>query len=533
VTNRALTNAHIWTGNPAQPWAASLSAARGRFVEVGRDAPSSDTEPIDLDGRLVVPGFWDAHAHLAYTGMAMAQVQLKGTPSIPEVQRLVGERVRASAADAWIEGAGWDQNDWPDSSFPSRHDLDAVAPRNPVVLVHTSGHCSWVNSAALRAANVDAQTESPEGGAIPLGADGLPTGILFDRAMDLVSVAIPPRGPGYRTEAILRATTHAHSLGIVGVHAMDVGHGELAALGSLHERRRLRLRVRAFLSARDESLWAGRRTSDGDEWLRIGGVKWFADGALGSLTAWMEEPYEREGGCGFPLQPIEELEASVRRALTAGLAPAVHAIGDRANRGVLDLLARVAILAPELPRRIEHAQLLAPGLAARFAGLDVTASVQPIHATQDMAKVDREWGSRGRHAYPFRSLLEAGVNLAFGSDTPVETMDPLAGLRAAVNRQRDDGHPSGGWYPSERVTIEQALAAYTSGAAAAVREPLAGRIATGYAADCVILSHDFVQDPALLSAALVDMTVIGGEVVYGREGTPFERYAATAAGVDA
>jgi hypothetical protein len=533
VTSLALTHGRIWTGNPAQSWAAVASVAEGRFVDIGRAAPAGDTRAIDLDGRLVVPGFWDAHAHLAYTGMAMAQVQLKGARSIAEVQRLVRDRVEASAPDAWVEGAGWDQNDWPDPRFPSRHDLDLVSPRNPVVLVHTSGHCSWVNSAALRAANIDAQTGSPEGGAIPPGDDGLPAGILFDRAMDLVSAAIPSRGPGYRTDAILRAAAHAHSLGIVGVHAMDVGPGELAALRALHGGGRLRLRVRAFLSARDESLWDGMRTGDGDEWLRIGGVKWFADGALGSLTAWMEEPYEHEGGRGFPLQPVDELEAAVRRALAAGLAPAIHAIGDRANREVLDLLERVAALAPELPRRIEHAQLLGSGMARRFAGLAVTASVQPIHATQDMAKVDREWGARGRYAYPFRSLLAAGVNLAFGSDTPVETMDPLAGLRAAVNRQRDDGHPPGGWYPSERLTVEQALAAYTSDAATAVREPLAGRIASGYAADCVILSHNFVEDPALLSAAMVDMTVIGGEVVYAREGTPFEQHAAAAAGVDA
>jgi hypothetical protein len=531
VTGFVLRNGRIWTGDPSEPWAREAAIEGGRFVQVGNDLDAPLDGIIDLDGKLVVPGFWDAHAHLAYTGTAMAQVQLKGATSIDEVQRRVAERVASTPPGDWIEGAGWDQNDWPDARFPGRSALDAIAPHHPVVLVHTSGHCSWVNSAALEAAGIAGSSPVPEGGSLSLDEAGEPTGMLFDRAMDLVAAAIPARGPHFRTDAVLQAIKHAHSLGIVGVHAMDVGRGELEALRSLHAEGRLGLRVRAFLSARDEALWEGHATSDGDEWLRIGGVKWFADGALGSLTAWMEAPYEGSEEYGFPLQPVAELEASVRRALSQGLAPAVHAIGDQANREVLDLLERLAPIHPHLPRRIEHAQLLALGLAQRFAALGITASVQPIHATQDMPKVDRHWGARGTHAYAFRSLLDAGVNLAFGSDTPVETMDPLAGIHAAVTRQRADGTPAGGWQRAERVTVEDALRGYTTGPAHAVGEQdVAGRIATGYAADCAVLSHDIVRDPASLLEAQVEMTLAGGEVVYVRKGSRFEDYATSTAG---
>jgi predicted amidohydrolase YtcJ len=298
---------------------------------------------------------------------------------------------------------------------------------------------------------------------------------------------------------------------------MDVGRGEYQALLALRDSKRLRCRVHAFLTATRIDEWVDRalRTGDGDDMLRIGGVKFFADGALGSLTAWMSEPYEGAGDRGFALQPVAELERDVRRCLEHGLAPAIHAIGDRANGEVLDLYERLAAVAPELPRRIEHAQLLHDGDISRFASLNVTASMQPIHATQDMRKVDREWGERGRRAYAFASLAAAGARLAFGSDTPVETMDPLAGVHAAVTRQSADGEPAGGWYPNERVSLETALHAYTTGCAAAVGAGDRGRIAEGCVADFVILSGDLAAvDPSAILDARVEMTVVAGEVMH-------------------
>jgi predicted amidohydrolase YtcJ len=250
-------------------------------------------------------------------------------------------------------------------------------------------------------------------------------------------------------------------------------------------------------------------------------VKFFADGALGSLTAWMFDPYEGSDNVGFPLVPPEELERQVRSCLSAGLAPAIHAIGDRANHEVLNLLERTQSIAPELPRRIEHAQLLSQRDLARFSALGVTASVQPIHATQDMHKVDRHWGERGKNAYAFDSLIDSGANVAFGSDSPVETIDPLAGVHAAVTRRNAAGAPPEGWRAEQRISLAAALAAYTQGSARAVQEHAhSGRIAAGMFADFAVLSHDLfaLADPMEILRARVDLTVVGGRVVYRRDG---------------
>lgn len=524
LTDLLLRNARIWTGVEGTPWAEAAVVRDGRFAYVGRAGELSappDALIIDAGGRLTVPGFTDAHAHLLGSGAAMRSVDLKRTASVGEAVRRVAERVAHTPPGGWVRGAGWDQNDWPGARFPHRRDLDAVSLHHPVVLVHTSGHCSWVNTAALHAANVTAATLPPPGGAIDRDDGGEPTGILRDAAMRVVSDAAPNPTQPERIAALDDAIAHAHSLGVTCVHAMDVGRGELQALYALDDSRRLRLRVRAFLSAARLDEWIDRNlaTGDGDAMLRIGGVKFFADGALGSLTAWMFEPYEGSTDAGFPLQPPEELERQVRRCLERNLAPAVHAIGDRANRAALDIFERLRGVGPDLPRRIEHAQVLTPDDVPRFGALDVAASVQPIHATQDMAKVDRAWGARGRYAYAFRSLAAAGALLAFGSDTPVETMDPLAGVHAAVTRRNARGAPSGGWYPDERISLEAALHAYTTGPAHAVREDDAGRIAAGCHADFAVLSDDLfaADDRMRILDARVEMTFVAGEVVYRRD----------------
>jgi predicted amidohydrolase YtcJ len=483
--------------------------------------PPAGVDAYDARGRLIVPGFIDGHAHLLGTGVAMRSVALKDVASADEAARLVGERARVAPEGAWIEGAGWDQHPWPGGAFPTRQQLDTVAPRQPVVLVHTSGHCAWVNSAALQAAGIDATTEAPAGGAIERDEAGEPTGILLDEAQRLVRTAMPPPSPETRRAAIQEAIAYAHSLGITCVHAMDIGRGELAAIESLHSDGRLSLRVRAYLSARRLDDWTGtRRTGDGNSTLCIGGVKFFADGALGPLTAWLWEPYEGSQDTGLALLPPDDLEARVRRCLEHGLAPTVHAIGDRANTEVLNIFQRMGGLAPDLPRRIEHTQLLQPEDIARFGTLGVVASVQPIHATQDMHKVDRYWGTRGRGAYAFELLRATGATLAFGSDSPVETMDPIAGLHAAVTRRNALGDPPSGWYPDERLSLEASLTAYTGGCArAAGEETSVGRIAPGYHADVAVVSRDLfvLDDPMELLDARVEMTVVGGAVVYRRD----------------
>jgi predicted amidohydrolase YtcJ len=526
VTDLFLHNARIWTGDDARPWGDCALARDGRFAFVGRESDANvapSTKRFDAGGRLVLPGFTDAHAHLLNTGFAMRSVDLKGVPSVEEAAQRVAERIATTPAGGWVRGAGWDQHLWPGAGFPDRSALDAVAPEHPVVLDHTSGHCTWVNSTALRAAGIVRGTQAPVGGAIDVDDDSEPTGILRDNASMLIAAVAPRPSPPERIAALEEAIAHAHRLGVTCAHAMNVGRGEYQSMLALGDGGQLRLRIRAYLTAERLDEWVDRavRTGDGDPMLRIGGVKFFADGALGSMTAWLFEPYENTDDTGFPLQPPEQLESMVRRCLEHGLAPAVHAIGDRANAETLDIIERARELAPELPRRIEHAQLLRAQDVARFAQLGVTGSMQPIHTTQDMAKVDRTWGARGRGAYAFASLLASGANLAFGSDTPVETMDPLAGVHAAVTRRDAAGEPAGGWYADQRLSLEAAVRANTRGAATAAGEASdLGTIAAGQHADFVVLSHDLfaLDDPMRILDAKVDATVVGGEIVYEREG---------------
>lgn len=517
-----LHNARIWLGGAAYADAALIQG--GRFTFVGQAAAitvPAGTPAFDAGKKLVLPGFVDGHTHLLGTGFAMRNVDLKNTHSAEDAAARVSERAQSNPTDAWLRGAGWDQNDWPDARFPTRQQLDAVVPDRPVVVDHTSGHCVWVNSAALVAAGITRDTKAPFGGAIDVDETGEPTGILRDTASRLLASVSPSPTPPERVAALSEAIAHAHSLGVTGVHAMNVGRGEYQAMLALRDSDRLSLRIRAFMTSDRLDEWFDRnlRTGDGDDMLRVGGVKFFADGALGSMTAWMNGPYDDTDDVGFPLQPVDELAAAVRSCLEHGLAPAIHAIGDRANHEVLDLLESLRDIAPELPRRIEHAQLLAREDVSHFAALGVTASVQPIHATQDMQKVDRSWGARGVGAYAFASLLASGANLAFGSDTPVETMDPIAGMHAAVTRQRADGTPHDGWYALERISVEAAVLAYTTGCATAVGEhDVSGRIAPGYYGDCVVLSRDVLASAASGSIldAKVDATIVGGDIVYGR-----------------
>lgn len=520
-----IRNAHIWTGDPHQPLA-STAFVRGRiFAFVGDEADVSapvGTSTLDLGGRFMMPGLGDAHVHLLGTGFAMQSVDLKAVPTVEEAVRRVAERIPSTPADGWVTGAGWDQNAWTAGRFPTRQQLDAAAPDHPVVLTHTSGHCTWANTVALRLAGVTADTQPPVGGAIDVDEAGEPTGILRDKASDLVTSAMPHPSQTDRIRAVEAAVAHAQSLGLTMVHAMNVGRGEFQALHALNDSGKLKLRVRMYLSHDRLDEWIGRgiTTGDGDDKLRVGGVKFFSDGALGSLTAWTFEPYASAPGSGFPLQPVEDLERDVRRCLQAGLATAVHAIGDRANREALDIYERARDLAPGLVRRIEHAQLLTEQDISRFARLGVVASMQPIHATADWRKVDREWGDRGRWAYAFASLERAGTTLAFGSDSPVETIDPLAGVHAAVTRQTVHRKPEGGWYPDELISTADAMHHYTSGVAGAVREADAnGRIATGARADFVVLSGDplALKDPMQLLELQSDVTATGGEVVYVRQ----------------
>ncbi len=525
--DRILFNGNIITLDAARPRVTALAMRGARIVAVGTDAEiaalaGAQTARDDLGGRTVWPGLTDAHIHWEGVTRALQDVDLFEVPSKVEAVRRVAERARQTPPGEWIIGLGWAQDLWNDRAFPTAADLDAVTPQHPVYLAAKSGHAAWVNSRALAAAHITAATPDPEGAQIVRDAHGRPTGVLLeDAAMLAVWQHVPAPAPERLADWMRAAQEQAWRAGLTSLHDFDEPSC-LAALQILRERGALGLRVVKHTNAPwAEHLHAlGLRFGFGDMWLRLGGVKIFADGALGPRTAAMIAPYEGEPeNFGIVVTDKEDMHAIVSRASEAGLPSAIHAIGDRAVHDVLDVYE--AVRAEEAARgvppsarrhRIEHVQLLHPDDVGRLAALDVIASMQPIHATSDWEMAERYWGERSRWAYNWRAQLQAGAVLAFGSDSPVEPFSPLLGLYAAVTRQRPDGSPAGGWRPEGRLSLETALRAYTQGPAyAAGLERDLGTLAAGYLADLVVLDRDlFAAPPEDILAARVLGTMVGG-----------------------
>ena len=510
-----------------QPRVSAVAIAGDRFAAAGSDAEIRSLlgvggREIDLRGATVVPGFIDAHIHFLSYGLSLREIDLSGAPTLSSALERVKARAGVTPAGQWLMGRGWDQSIWEGGAFPSALHLDAVAAAHPVYLARKCGHAAWVNSQALEMVGITAQTEDPDGGEIVRDEEGRPTGILLERAMELAFPCVAEPAKEEALAAVREAQKVANRMGIVGVHTKEAA-ASLRAFQQLRAQDELTLRTVAQIPVAelDSAIRLGLRTGLGDEYLRIGGVKVFSDGALGPRTAWMLAPYDGEpDNLGIAVTGAEEMADIIARATDAGLAVVTHAIGDRANRMVLDALeeSRRAGRGLDLRHRIEHAQVLHPDDIARFAELNVIASVQPIHATQDMRLADRYWGERGRYAYAFRSLWDSGARLAFGSDAPVETPDVIQGIHAAVTRMRADGSPGGdGWYPEERLTVEEAVWAYTVGAAyAGGTEDSQGSITPGKFADLVVLSQDiFTVHPMAILETEVEATVFGGEFVWG------------------
>lgn len=521
----ALYNGSIHTMNDAAPHARAVGIVEGRIVAVGTDrevrAAVGMAESLDLRGRTVVPGLIDAHLHFLELSLALTEVPLTGVRSIAEAVERVAARARETPPGEWIVGSGWNSNTLGDGRWPARGDLDALVPAHPVALSSQDHHSLWVNGRALAAAGITRDTPDPPGGRIDRDERGEPAGLLVENARGLVREGIPQPSPE-RVEAALRSgVREANRLGLTGAGSME-RPAAFAALQRLRAAGGLSLRIYESIPADflDQAIALGLRSGFGDEWLRLGHLKIFSDGALGSRSALMLAPYQGEPeNQGIATRPREEIRDLVRRAAAAGIATCIHAIGDAANRLVLDLYeeARRDGLLDGLRPRIEHAQVLDPADLGRFAALGVVASMQPIHCTSDMFGVDRWWGERGQGAYAFESLRRSGAALAFGSDAPVDNLSPIAGIHAAVTRQGAAGEPAGGWYPAERLSAADALRAYTVGAAyASGEEELKGTLEVGKLGDLVVLSQDplAVPGPEILHTA-VEATIVGGEVVHG------------------
>ncbi len=531
MTAMLLTNARIHTLDDRQAAATAIAIDGDRIVAVGATDRllaefGSRFAVEDLEGRVLLPGLTDAHLHLEYYALGLERIDCE-TTTRAECLRRVAERARLTPPGEWVRGQTFNQNVWPDGPGTAA-DLDAAAPHNPAYITHKSYHSAWVNHAALALAGLTAASPDPAGGRLGRGPDGNLDGVLYETAMDLVANIIPRPSAAQTAAALRRALPTLWRVGLTGVHDFD-RRNCFAALQLLHAADELKLRVLKSIPLEDLPLAAGLglRTGFGDDMLRIGAVKVFMDGALGPQTAAMLAPYEGTDDCGILMMDADQLFEHGRLAAQNGLSLAVHAIGDRAVRAVLDAYQRLRgyehehLAGPDLRHRIEHVQVIHPADAGRLAELNVIASMQPLHATSDMLIADRHWGPRAGLAYAWRTQLQAGARVAFGSDAPVESPNPFLGLHAAVTRRRADGSPGvDGWYPAQRLTLAEALHGYTAGAAyAAGMEDRLGRLAPGYLADLIVLETDpFRCNPHELRDIRPVRTMVGGQWVYDRFG---------------
>ncbi len=532
VIDKVLFNGNIITLDDPQTRVSALAISAERIVAYGSDddmlsLARAGTHRQNLNGMTVIPGLTDAHLHWSMTAQKLHWVDVFELPSKALVLARVAERVQVTPPGDWISGFGWSQDFWPQPIFPTAADLDTVAPHNPVWLGAKSGHAAWVNTVALKRCGIIATTPDPDGGHIQRDVRGEPTGILFETAINLVRSQIPEPSVERLADQMLIAQTQALAAGMTGFHDFD-GPDCFSALQILRERRQLGLRVVKNINKEwiEAALTTGLRTGFGDDWIRIGAQKIFADGALGPRTAYMIEPYLGEpDNYGISVVDKEEMQALVSRASAAGLPSTIHAIGDRAVHDVLDVFE--ATRQEEAGRgesplqrrhRIEHVQLIHPDDVHRLAQLQVVASMQPLHATSDYEAANLAWGERSQWAYNIRLQIDHGAPIALGTDSPIEPFEPLKSIFAAVTRQRPDGSPGpDGWYPELRLTLDEALRGYTQGPAyAASMEHKLGKLAPGYLADLVVLDSDlFTISPVEILGVEVIGTMVGGKWRFG------------------
>lgn len=520
----------VWTGTSGAGLAQAVAVKDGTVLAVGSDADMETltgpaTRVVELAGRTLMPGFIDAHTHFLDGGFKLAGVDLRDAATPEEFARRVGDFAKTVPAGTWITGGDWDHEMW-GGELPRKEWVDSLTPDHPVFVNRLDGHMSLANSAALRAAGVDAngRTPDPDGGTIVRdAATGAPAGVFKDEAMSLVYAVMPSSSEAALDRALAAAAQHAVELGVTQVHDM-AGWESLATYRRAYAADKLPLRVYSVVPL---STWERLRdyvaeNGRGDDHLWWGGLKAFVDGSLGSTTAWFYEPYADEPEtAGFMTSDSVELRADIESADAAGLHVIVHAIGDAADDWLLNVYRDVA--AKNGPRdrrfRIEHAQHLSISALPRFAEQDVIASMQPYHAADDGRWAEKRIGpERIKTTYAFRSLLDAGATLAFGSDWTVAPIDPILGIDAAVTRRTIDGANPDGWMPQERISLQEALRGYTEGGArAGFMENKVGRIEPGMLADLVVLSGNlFDMDAKSLVDTRVDMTVVGGRTVFER-----------------
>jgi len=524
-----VTNARIYTVDENRPVVEAMAIRDGRVVATGPQRGimtmrGPNTRVLDLNGRTVIPGMIDAHVHLLNLGTSLRNVDLVGTTSYDEVVTRVAARAKDTPAGTWILGRGWDQNDWGDTRFPTHDALSRAVPNHPVVLTRIDGHATLVNAAALRAASVTAQTQDPSGGRLERAADNSPTGVLVDAAMGLVNRHVPAATKEQLKTAVQAAIAEMNRWGLTSVHDAGVGRAVIDVYEELAREGSFNIRDNVMVANNDEAinhyLQRGPQSGLYNGRLWIKSIKISADGALGSRGAALIEPYTDDPkNTGLALVPAGRVREVGVKALRAGFQLNVHAIGDRANRTVLDEFQQALDSVPVADHRfrIEHAQIIHPDDIPRFAQLGVIPSMQASHQTSDMYwAVNRLGPTRVLGAYAWRSLLNSGVIIANGSDLPVERTNPLISFMASVSRQDAKGWPAGGWYPEQRMTREEALKSMTIWAAyAGFMEKEVGSLAPGKLADFVVLDQDIMRvPPELILGTNVLATYLSGRAVF-------------------
>jgi hypothetical protein len=530
-----LFNAAIATQDPIQPLARAVAIGQGRILAVGRNEEilhlaGTGTGKFDLAGRLVVPGFIDTHIHFYEWALKRQGVKLDDVTRLEGLLSRVREAADSRPRGQWIMGQGWNETDWTERCMPTRATLDRAAPEHPVLLWRCDLHLAAANSAALQLAGIDADTPDPPDGKIERDAMGEPTGILRELAINRVRQAVAPPHAGQVMEAFEDATRALHRRGVTGIHdirlmADEDGAGAFQAFQKLDLEGRLALR--AWVTLPGDRLEAiiglGLRTGFGNDRLHVGHVKFFSDGGMGARTAWMIDPF-LDARQGMPLMEMDALANAIRKADETGLSVMVHAVGDRANRELVaifeDLESRRTLSGrprPFIPHRIEHVQMIRPEDAERLRGLNVALCVTPANMLLDINLIDSAVGGKGQWTYAFRRLMDTGAPVMFSSDCPVCDPDPLVGIHAAVMRQRADGTPAGGWHPQNRVTVAEAIQAYTATPATVHQALDLGKIAPGKKADLAVLSENMLlSPPSRIPRVTVDMTLFDGRIVHRR-----------------
>jgi len=516
-------NARVYTMDPQAPTAEAIAVRGERIVAVGevaacREAAGPDARHEDLGGAVVLPGLCDTHIHTANYAWGLRQVDLRDAKSLAQCLELIRAKTKESTSDGWLLGGRWNFNRWDDPRQPTRHDLDSVCPDRPAALPSVDGHTTWVNSLALQRLGYTEDTPDPSGGQIVRDAQGVPNGILRETAAHPLRALLETESADNLPSQLKQAQAKLLAVGLTGIHDID-GEQCRRAFETLYGQGDLALRVHKLipLAALDEFIERGRCTGDGDSWLSTGPVKIFSDGALGSHTCHVSQPFAGEpDNHGIAILSPGEVDGIVRRAALSGIAVAAHAIGDAANNMMLQALRRWKStgLAPHLRHRIEHAQHQRPADVVAFTELGVIASMQPVHCTSDIHLVETLLAGHDIASYPWKSLLDNGATLTFGSDAPVEDPNPFHGIHAAVTRQRADGTPQGGFQPHERVSVAEAIRAYTVTAAyASYEEGRKGMLRPGLLADFIAVNTDpFEAEPDQIRETEVALTVVGGVI---------------------